>query len=101
MGTLQRWRRCCGDPSMTWDRRYFPFLVQNQKEKIRKAADCVIASIVSFMQSNSQHSITAARLLTRTVAIKGIDMALIKEPRYRGGRITGLNVPGYTIFCAS
>jgi len=86
---------------VAWDRRYFPFLVQNQKERNRKAADCVIASIVSFMQSNLQRSTIVARVLTRTVIVKGIDTALLQKPRYCGGRITGLNVPDYNLFCAS
>ena len=40
-------------------------------------------------------------ILTRTVGVKGIDMALIHEPCYLGGCIRGLNIPGYTVFSAN
>ena len=90
-----------GDPLAAWDRRYFPFLLQNQKERSRKAVECAIVSTISFIQANLQHSITASRFHTRTVAVKGIDIVLIQEARYRGGRIMDLNIPGYTLFCAS
>jgi hypothetical protein len=51
-------------------------------------------STVSFIEANLQHSIAASRVLSRTVSAKGIDMALIQEPWFREGRITGLNIPG-------
>jgi len=57
-----------------------------------------MASTIYFIQANLQHSIAASRILTRTVGIKGIDMALIQEPWYCGGCIRGLNIPGYTLF---
>jgi hypothetical protein len=57
-----------------------------------------MTSTVSFIQANLQHSIAASRILTRTVGGKGIDMALIQEPWYRGVCIRGLNIPGYTLF---
>jgi len=38
-----------------------------------------MASTVSFIQANLQHSIAASRVLSRTVSVKGIDMALIQE----------------------
>jgi len=38
-----------------------------------------MASTISFIQANLQHSSAASRILTRTVGIKGIDMALIHE----------------------
>jgi hypothetical protein len=42
-----------------------------------------------------------SRVLSRTVAVKGIDMALIQESWICEGRIMGLNIPGYTLFCGS
>ena len=56
--------------------------------------ELVMASTISFIQANLQHSIVASRIFTRTVAVKGIDVALIQEPWYRGDCIRGLNIPG-------
>ena len=36
-------------------------------------------STVSFIPANLQHSIAASRVLSRTVSVKGINMALIQE----------------------
>ena len=58
-------------------------------------------STISFIQANLQHSIAASRVLSRTLAVKGIDMALIQELWYREGHIMGLNIAGYTLFCMS
>jgi hypothetical protein len=55
-------------------------------------------STISFIQANLQHSIAASSILTRTVGVKGIDMALIQEPWYREGCVSGLNIPGYTLY---
>ena len=44
------------------------------------------------------HNIAASRVLSRTVSVKGIDMALIQEPWYCEGRIRGLNIPVYALF---
>jgi len=57
-----------------------------------------MASTISFIQANLQHSIAASRILTRTVGVKGIDRALIQELWYRRGCIRGLNIPGYTLY---
>ena len=38
-----------------------------------------MVSTISFIRVNLQHSITASRVFSRTVAVKGIDMALIQE----------------------
>jgi len=51
-----------------------------------------------FIQANLQHSIAASRIITRTVNVEGIDMALIQEPWYRENCIRGLNIPGYTLY---
>jgi hypothetical protein len=40
-------------------------------------AELVMASTISFFQANLQHSIAASRILTRTVGVKEIDVALI------------------------
>jgi len=72
-------------------------------EEIREEeeeAKWVMASTISFIQSNLQHSIAASGILTRTVGIKGIDMALVQEPWYREDCIRGLNIPGYTLYSA-
>jgi len=43
-----------------------------------------MVSTISFIEANLQHSIAASkRVLTRTLSIKGIDMALIQELWYR------------------
>jgi hypothetical protein len=55
---------------------------------------------ISLIQANLQQSTTASRLLTITVSVIGIDMALIHEPSYREDHIRGLNVPGYTLYSA-
>ena len=52
----------------------------------------------SFIQANLQHSIAASRIFTRTVGVKGIDVALIQEPWYRGGCIRDLYIPDYSLF---
>jgi len=41
-----------------------------------------MVSTISFIQANLQKSITASRVLTRTVFVKGIDMAIIQELWY-------------------
>jgi hypothetical protein len=56
---------------------------------------------ISFFQANLQHSIAASRVLTKRVVVKGIKMALIHKPWYCKGHITGLNIPGYTLFYVS
>jgi hypothetical protein len=60
-----------------------------------------MVSTISFIQANLQHNIAASRVLSRMVGVKGIDMAVIQEPWHREGRIRGLNIPGYTLFCMS
>ena len=58
-------------------------------------------STISFIWANLQDSIAASRVFTRTVVLKGIDMALIQEPCYRKGSIMGLNISCYTLLCMS
>ena len=57
-----------------------------------------MVSTISFIQANLQHSIAASSILTGTVGVKGIDMALIQELRYRDGCVSGFNIPGYTLY---
>jgi len=52
-----------------------------------------MVSIISFIQGNLQNIIAASGILTRTVGVKGIDMALVQEPWYREDCIRGLNTP--------
>jgi len=58
-------------------------------------------SMISFIQANLQHSIAASSFISRTVCVKGINVALIQKPWYHKGYIWGLNIPGYTLFSAS
>jgi len=72
-------------------------------EEIREEeeeAEQVMVSTISFIQAKLQHSIAASGILTRTVGVKGIDMALVQEPWYRKDCIRGLNIPGYTLYSA-
>jgi hypothetical protein len=70
-------------------------------EEEEEEAELGMVSTISFTQANLQHSIAASRVISRTVSVKGIDMALIQEPWYCKGCIRGLNIPGYTLFSAS
>ena len=63
-----------------------------------RRADRVIVSTISFVQANLQHSIAASGILTRTVGARGIDLSLIQEPWYRDGCVSGLGIPGYTLY---
>ena len=81
---------------MVWGRPHSPFRVLSQrgrnKEK-RRRPNRLWLSTISFIQANLQHSIAASGILTRTVGVKGIDMALVQEPWYREDCIRGLNIP--------
>ena len=50
---------------------------KNKKQEEEATQDMV--STISFIQANVQHNIAASRILTRTVSVKGIDMALIRN----------------------
>jgi hypothetical protein len=71
------------------------------EEEEEEEAELGMGSTISFIPANLQHSIAASRVLSRTVSVKGIDMALTQEPWYCKGCIRGLNVPGYTLFSVS
>ena len=64
-------------------------------------AEHVMMSIISYINGNLQPSITITGVLTRTAAVKEIDMALIQEPWYCEGSTMGQNILGYTLFSAS
>jgi hypothetical protein len=70
-------------------------------EEEEEEAELDMVSTISFIQANLQHSIAASWVISRTVSIKGIDMALIQEPWHREGCIRGLNIPAYTLFSPS
>ena len=71
-----------------------------REEEKEEEVQQVIVSTISFIQANLQHTIAASGILTRTVGVKGIDMALVQEPWYREDCIRGLNIPGYTLYSA-
>jgi len=50
------------------------------EEAEEEEAELGSVSTLSFIQANLQHSIAASRIISRTVMVKGIDMALIQEP---------------------
>lgn len=64
-------------------------------------SECDMVSSISFIQTNLQQSIVASRILTRTVSIKVIDMALIQESWHCEDHIRGLIIPGYPLYSAS
>jgi hypothetical protein len=74
--------------------------VEREMEEEKKEAECDMVCTTSFIQANLQHNIAASRVLSRTVSVKVIHMALIQEPWYCEGRSRGLNIPGYTPFFA-
>jgi hypothetical protein len=74
--------------------------VEREMEEEKEEAECDMVCTTSFIQANLQHNISASRVLSRTVSVKGIDMVLMQEPWYCEGRIMGLNILGYTLFFA-
>jgi hypothetical protein len=69
--------------------------------EVEREAQLDIVSTITFIQANLQHSISASRALSRTVSVKGIDMAIIQETWYCEGSIRGLNIPGHALFSAN
>jgi len=43
-----------------------------------------MVSTITFIQANLQHSIAASGILTRTVGVTGVDMALIQHVSWLG-----------------
>jgi hypothetical protein len=70
------------------------------KGKEEKEAEFDMVSTISFIQANMQHSMAASRIITRTVSIKGIDVALIQELWYHEDCIKDLKIPGYILYFA-
>ena len=69
-------------------------------EKEEEMAAGVMVSAISFIQAILQHSTADSKVRTRTVGGVEIDMALKQEAWYREGRIMGLNIAGYTVYCS-
>ena len=67
------------------------------KEEEEEEDERVMTRAFSFIQANLTHRISISGILTRTVGVKGIDMALVQELWYREDCIRGLNIPGYTL----
>ena len=73
---------------------------RGEEEKENEESEHDMVSTISFNQTNLQHSIAASRILTRTVSIKVIDMALIQEPLYREDCIRGSEYSRlYSVLC--
>ena len=51
-------------------------------EEEKEEAECDMVCTTSFIQANLQHSIAASKVLSRTVSVKEIDMALMEELWY-------------------
>jgi len=56
--------------------------VVRKVEEEKEEAECDMVCTTSFIQANLQHSIAASKVLSRTVSVKGIDMALMQELWY-------------------
>ena len=51
-------------------------------EKEKEEAESDMVCTTSFIQANLQHSIADSKVLSRTVSVKEIDMALMEELWY-------------------
>jgi len=72
--------------------------IKNKEEMKEEELTGNMVSTITFLQVNLQHSTAASGILTRTVGVTGVDMALIQEPWYRDGCVGGLGIPGYTLY---
>jgi len=68
--------------------------IENKEEEEEEEWTDNMVSTITFLQANLQHSIAASGILTRTVGVAGVDMALMQETRYRDGCVGGLRIPG-------
>ena len=68
-----------------------------RKEEEEEVVKHEMVSTISFTQAILQHNIAASRVFTRTVIVKGKDMALKQEPWYHKGCIMSLNISGYNV----
>jgi len=64
-----------------WGRLHSPFWVLSRRGRNKKEeeAEQITVSTISYIQAKLQHSIVAFGVLTRTMGVKGIHMALVKE----------------------
>ena len=85
-----------------WGRLLSPFWVLRRRGRNKKEeeAERIMMSTISFIQANLHHSIVASGIFTRTVGLKGIDMALVQEQWYREDCTRGLNIPRYALYSA-
>jgi len=83
---------------VVWGRLHSPFRVLSPRgrNKEEEEAEQIMVSTISFIQANVQHSIAASGVLTRTVGIRGIDMAEVQELGWCEDCIRVPNIPGYT-----
>ena len=66
---------------MVWGRLHSPFQVLSRRGRNKdEEAERIMVSTISFIQANLKHSIPASGVFTRTVGIRGIDMAEVQEP---------------------
>jgi hypothetical protein len=90
-----------------WEQHLFPSSLssENLEVLVEKVGTLGLQDRLSWtfrvIQANLQHSTAASRVLSRTLSVKGIDVALIQEPWYCKGCIRDLNIPGYTLFFTS
>jgi len=79
-----------------WGRLISPFweLSRRGRNKKEEEDERIMVINISFIQANLQQSIVASGFFTRTVGLKGIDMALVQEQWYREDCIRGLNIAG-------
>ena len=68
-----------------------PFSASKQRgsksEMEEEEVEIGMVSTISFIQANLQHSIAVSRFISRTVRLKGIDVALIQISCYHKGNI--------------
>ena len=95
METLRRCGTGCFLPS---GREVGRKKIKKKEESEEEEMTGNMVSTITFLQANLQHSIAASGILTRTVGVAGVDMALIHEPYYRDGCVGGLGIPGYTLY---
>jgi len=70
------------------------------EEEENEEAERVMVSAISVIQANTQHTIAASGVLTRTVVVKGIDMEMVQETWHREGCIRDINILVYTLYSA-
>lgn len=74
---------------------------KREEKKDEEDAEHAVMRTISFIHAIQRYNIAASKILTKTVVVEGINMALIQEQWCREDRIMGLNISGYTLFSAS